>query len=344
MDRILDAADRVYWWLKHHLAVAAGLVALVVVGLVVLATRGGGEEAPKVPAGAVAVVGDAPITESDVTRWQAIYAKGTSSSTAKPTAEEARKAAFELLAGSTFILQEAEREEVAVPEADVQKSVDDYFTQSGATTPAARNEVLKQVGVSEDDLRFQQRVALLSAKLRERVSAAVPQPSADAVEAAYEKEPQRWATPSQRDVRAVIARDEATAKQARTALEQGKTFAQVVEQFSIDATLTQNKGVIKDLKPGTNIAVVERPVFAAQKGELTGPVEVEGGWMVFKVQKVTPLPAQDLKAATAAIRQDLRSAEQAKATSKFITDLRDRWKARTRCTSKVTSPEFCTRS
>ena len=346
MHSILDAADGVYWWLRHHLAIAAAIVVAVVLGLVALATLTGGDDTAEIPAGAVAVVGDRPITEEQLSRWQAIYAKGAAGvdPAAKPSAEQTRRAAFQLLAGSTYILQEAKRQDVDVPAAEVDKGIDAYFTQSGAKTPADRDKILQQLGIEVDDLRYQQRVSLLSTALRERVSKAVPKPSAEAVEAAYAKEPQRWAKPSQRDLRAVIAPDKASAEQAKAALEGGATFGEVTKKYSVDASLAEGQGMIEDLKPGSNAAVLERPVFAAPLGELQGPLSVDGGWIVFKVQKITPLPEQDLEAAGDAIRRDLRGAAQTKATNTFITGLRDRWKARTRCTPPVSVPEFCSKA
>lgn len=345
MDRILDAADAVYWWLRHHLLIAAAMVAALVLAGVGIAWATGDDE-PEIPSGAVAVIGNAPITEAQLTHWQEIYAKGAAGSgqAAKPSAEASRKAAFELLAGSTFITQEAKRQDVEVPEAEVQKGVDAYFKQTGATTPEAKAQVMQSIGIAEEDLRYQQRVSLLSAELRERVSKAVPQPSAQAIADVYAKEPQRWARPSQRTVQAVITNDEASAKKARAALDSGTSFAAVVKEYSVDATLAQNKGVIEDLKPGSNAGTVERPVFAAPVNELQGPIEVDGGFMVFEVQSAKALPAQDLKAATPAIKRDLLTIAQAKATEGFVKDLRDRWKARTRCTTQVTSEEFCTRT
>ena len=341
MNRVLDTADAAFWWLRHHLAIAAVLVAAVVLGLVGLARATRDGEAPQIPAGAVAVVGDAPITESAVRRWQAIFQKATSTAQTKPSAQQVRRAAFELLASSTYVTEEAERLDVTVSEDEVGRSVDAFLEQAGATTEAARAQYLEQAGIRDAELRYQQRVALLTSKLQKRVADAVPQPSAEAVAKAYRDEPQRWARPSRRDVQAVITQDEATARSAKASLAKGDTFAAVTKRSSIDASLTETKGLIKGIEPGQNAASLERPVFAARQGVLSGPVEVQGGWMVFRVQAVTPMPEKDLEGATPAIRKELRGIAQSRATERFVTELRDRWKGETRCSDRVASPEFC---
>ncbi len=340
MNRILDAADAAYWWLKTHVAAAAAIAVAIVALLVVGFLATGGDDAPAVPAGAVALVGDTPIEQAELTRWEGIYTKAVAGQS-QPTEAETRKQAFELLAGSAWITAEAERQDVEVTPAQVTKAIDDYFSQSGASTPDKRNQLLAQLGVDEADLRFQQRISLLSGALREKAVKAVQAPSADAIKAAYERDPQRWATPSKRDLRLVLAPDEAKAKQARAALEGGQSFAKVVEQFASDAALVSAKGVVKDLQPGTSDATFERAVFGAPQGALQGPVKTAGGWLVFQVQKVTPLPAQGLEQATKAIRANLLATAQNAATERFLKDLRARWKARTTCTALVAGTDFC---
>ncbi len=343
MNRILDLADGVARWLRHHvrvgLALGAVLAGLLVAGWVLTGDDDADADA-RLPAGAVATVGDARITQADLGRWQRIYTSAVAGATT-PSAAHARRQAFELLAGSTWILEEARRTGVAVSAARLDRAVDAYFTQAKATTAAARAQVLQQLGIGEADLRYQQRVSLLSDGLRARVAKAVPAPSSAAISAAYAAEPQRWARPTRRDLRVVVAPTEATAAAARRSLAQGKSFAAVSAQVSPGTALTAAKGIIPGVAPGKNLDAFERPVFSAPRGRLEGPIRVESGWMVFSVQKVTPLPARTLAQATPAVRASLLSAAQRTATDRFLTDLRARWRARTRCAPSVAVAQFC---
>ncbi|MCW3010862.1 MAG: PpiC-type peptidyl-prolyl cis-trans isomerase [Solirubrobacterales bacterium] len=340
MTKVLDLADRASWWLAHHLrataAIVVGVLALLVVLFLVTGEDDGG-----IPAGAVATVGDAPITRADLDRWQGIYTKAVAGAAQPPTEEEARMQAFELLAGSAWITEEADRLELSVTDGEVSESLDEYFKQSGASTPQARSQLLGQLGIGEEELRFQQRVSLISNKLRERAVKDLPAPSPAQVKKAYDEEPQRWATPSERDIEVVVSRDEATARKARAAIEGGRTFAEANTEFSSDAALTEAKGAIPKLKPGANAPSFERAVFGAEPDSLEGPVQVQGGWMVFRVKEARPLAERTLEQATKAITDDLRAVAQQGTTEKYLTDLRKRWKAKTSCSALVAKAELC---
>lgn len=341
MSHVLDAADRVFWWLRDHLLVAALLV-LAIVALLVALAKAGGSDGPAVPAGAVAVVGSASIPESGMTHWQEVFSQAsTATGAAKPTPARAKKAAFELLTGAAWITEEARKLGVTVSDAEVTKSIDAYFQQAGATTPAARTQLQQQLGTTEADMRFQQRTALLAAALQNRVAKAVKPPSAATIKATYDKEPQRWATPTKRDLRAVIAGNEATAQQAAAALKAGQSWGDVNTKYSNNPTLTKAKGVISGLTNGQSGDLVDRAVFSAPKGVLQGPVDIGAGFMVFQVQKITPLPAQTLAQATPAITASLTTAARSKATNAYLDDLHRRWKAKTRCAPTISDPEYC---
>ncbi len=342
MSRVLDQADRAFWWLRDHLPVAGLLaVAFVAYAVLILTSLGGGTER-SIPAGSVAVVGSAPITTTQLTHWQEVYSGAATASGAQtPTPAAARKAAFELLAGAQWVLEEAEEQRVTVSSKQVDDSITAYFTQAGATTKEARTTLQKQLGTNDADMRFQQRVSLLAAKLQQRAAGKAPKPTAEQIAAVYQREPARWARPSTRDIAAVVTADKAGADKARAALEGGTTFAKANADFSGNAQLTESKGIIKGLKNGDSGDAVDRAVFAAPLNELTGPVDTGAGFMVFKVTRSTPLPEQTLEQATKAITASLSATAQAKAGSAYLTSIRDRWRAKTKCTPAVRTADFC---
>lgn len=343
MSSVLDQADRAFQWLRGHLPVAAVLaVAFVAYAVFVLTSLGGGDDGPSIPSGSVAVVGSAPITTSQLTHWQAVYTgAATASGASRPTPAAARKAAFELLAGAQWVLEEAKEKNVTVTAKQVDDSITAYFTQAGAATAADRKKLQDQLGTNDADMRFQQRVSLLAAKLQQQAASKAPEPTSAQIAATYAKEPGRWAKPSTRDIQAVVTADKATAEKARAALAGGASFEKANTDFSGNANLTQNKGLIKGLKNGGSGDVVDRAVFAAKVGELTGPVDTGAGFMVFKVQKSTPEPAQTLEQATKAIKDDLTAAAQDKAGRAYLKSIRDRWRAETQCVAAVKNADFC---
>jgi parvulin-like peptidyl-prolyl isomerase len=337
LDAILDAADDAARWLVRHAAITIGGVAAIAAVIVLVLVIGGGDDGQKVPASAVAVVDGAPITKASMSHWQNLYSTSAQATGTKATAQQSRKAAFGLLASATFMQKEAESQHVAVTNAQVAQSVKDLLAQY----KGSKQQILQQLGMSEADLRFQQRMTLTVAALEKKKADAVGHVGDDKVAAAYKADPGRWAHPTQRDVRVVLTttKDQATA--AANALKGGKQFSAVAKQYSADAQLAQSGGALKGLKPGTGEPTFEHAIFNAPAGQLVGPVKITTGWMVFKVQKVTPLAAQTLAQASAAIRKDLDATVQGKAIASYLSDVRDRWRSRTTCDAVVRDPEFC---
>jgi parvulin-like peptidyl-prolyl isomerase len=317
---------------------AAVLLAAVIGLVVVLLTRG--DDAPKIPAGAVAVVGDRPITSASLSHWESIYSRAaTAANTTKPTTGQARKAAFAMIAGFAWIEQEADRQAVTVTKAQLDSAMKAFFDQYQGTS---KEQILSQMGSSEADMRTQQRVSLLATALQTKVAKTVSAPSAQQIQTTYRAEPERWAHPSKRDVRVVVAASEKNAQAAAKALASGTSFADANKKYSSDSQLANAGGALKGLKPGSTDAAFERAVFKAPVHELVGPVATSSGWVVFKVQRVTPLADRTLGQATTAIRQELTGAAQSKAVDKYLAGMRTYWRARTHCTDTVSNKDYCT--
>lgn len=337
MSNVLDAADRVAWWLREHLAVLAVVVVAFLV-LAFFALRAGGGAGGGIPAGSVATVGSAKITAAELAHWQGVYTKSAAAAGGKaPTAEEARTAAFGVLVGALWVTQEAKAEGVTVSDEQVSSSIDAYFQQTGATGPADRASIQSQLGTTPEDMRFQQRVALVASALQKRATDKVPAPSAAAIQKVYAAEPDRWATPTQRDVEIILAADEATALKAKAALKAGTSFAAVEKQYAA----SPGNGKISGLKNGQSGDVIDRAVFSAPVNQVSGPVDVGAGFIVFRVTKSTPLPPQSLAQASKAISASLLATAKSKAGAKYVSELRDRWKGRTSCVASVRVAEFC---
>lgn len=342
MNALIDGADRVYWWLRQRPPVAGGIAVVIVALVVGLLVTGGDDRKGGIPASAVATVGGSPINRSDLAHWQAVYVKSAAAASAKPTAAQARQAAFELLAGSEWIVKEAERQDVAVSDAEAKKATDSYLKAAATSAKVSQAQVLQQMGTGYGDVLFQQRVALLAQRLQQKVVKGLPAPTAAAIAKAYNSEPGRWARPSTRDVEAIIASSRANATAALTALTGGGSFATVGQKYQANQALAGTGGKLTGLKPGTTDAAIERPVFAAPVGSLQGPVAVGGGgYMVFKVDKATPLATQTLAQATPAIKANLSAAAASTATSAFLLDLSKRWKSKTRCAAGIVSAQYC---
>ena len=151
------------------------------------------------------------------------------------------------------------------------------------------------------------------------------------ITAYYNKNKQRFAQPERRDLRIVLTKGEAKAKQAKAAIDGGQSFKAVAKKFSIDQASKAQGGKLPAVAKGQQEKALDTAIFKAKKGQLTGPVKTQFGYYVFEVTKITPASQQSLAQAKATIKQTLASQNQQKALDKFVKSFRKRWKEKTDC-------------
>jgi foldase protein PrsA len=126
----------------------------------------------------------------------------------------------------------------------------------------------------------------------------------------------------------VLTKTKAKAEQARAALSDGDSFKAVAKKYSIDEASKDQGGQLLGVAEGQQEAALDKAVFAADKGELQGPVKTQFGYYVFQVSKVTPAKQGTLAESKQTIQQLLAAENQQKALDTFVKDFRKRWKER----------------
>ncbi len=192
-------------------------------------------------------------------------------------------------------------------------------------------QFLKQSGMTVNDAKFQVRFSTVYEKLREKAVKSADKVTQKAIDDFYKKNKARFATPATRDLRVVLTKTEARADAAKRALQSGQSWSAVAKRYSIDQASKNQGGSLLGIAKGTQEKSFDDAIFAAQKGELTGPVKTQFGYYVFQVQKVTAAKQQSLKEATPAIKQQLDAQNKQKADDEFNEALRKKWKSRTNC-------------
>jgi foldase protein PrsA len=231
---------------------------------------------------------------------------------------------------STWLDQEATKQGVKVTDKELQKQIDDIkkqqFTQKGSY-----EKFLQNAGLTNEDVLFQQRVRQLQDKITQKVTKGKDTVTDAQIEAYYNKNKSRFASPERRDLRIVLTKDKAKAAQAKKALQSGQSWKSVAKKYSIDQASKANGGKLAGVAKGQQEKALDTAVFAADKGKLTGPVKTQFGWYVFDVTKVSKAKQQSLEESKASIKQILQSQGQQSALKKFGDDYRKRYKAETDC-------------
>jgi foldase protein PrsA len=319
-----------------------------------------------VPPGAVAKVGDETITQDEFTKWltaavksqaqggtavvpdppdytKCIAAKKKQPVTGKSKTTTAalkkqcsseyttlKRQVMQFLIQAQWVEQEAEKQNIKVSDKDVQKTLEAQKKQAFPTEKAYK-QFLKTSGMSEADILFRVRLSQLQEKLTKKITQDADKVTDADVEAYYNKNKKRFAQPERRDLRVVLTKTEAKANEARAALESGQSWKEVVKKYSIDQASKAQGGKLQSVAKGQQDKALEDAVFAAKKGELTGPVKTQFGWYVFTVEKITPASQQSLDQSRDTIKNLLKSQRQQKALDDFIKDFRDEYKGKTHC-------------
>jgi foldase protein PrsA len=323
-----------------------------------------------VPGNAVARIGDGSITRTDFNRWFGVAAssnpatagnkdaydppafakcvaaktktapkpaKGQPATTpaqfkgqCKQEYEGLRDQVLQFLILEKWVSGEAKDQGIKLTskeaETDFAKAKKDAFP-----TESDFDKFLQQSGMSIADARFQVFFNSVYTKLREKAIKGADKVTTKSVAAFYAKNKKRFAQPETRDVRVVLTKTKDKADAARKALEGGDSFKAVTKKYSIDQASKATGGVLPGIAKGSQEKAFDTALFSAKKGVLTGPVKVQFGYYVFKVQKIVPAKQQTLKESQAAIKQELTASTQKAADDKFNADLRKKWKAQTNC-------------
>jgi foldase protein PrsA len=244
--------------------------------------------------------------------------------------EGLRDQVMQLLIQNQWVTGEAKEQNVKVSDAEVKKQFEQQKKQS---FPKEKDyqEFLKTSGFTEEDVLFRVRLEQLSNKLREKVTKGKDKVTDAQIKAYYEKNKKRFAQPERRDLRIVLTKEKSRAEAAKKALEGGQSWKSVAKKYSIDQASKNQSGELLAVAQGQQEPALDKAVFGAEKGKLTGPVKTQFGWYVFEVTKTTKASQQTLQQASQTIKGILASENQQKALDKFIKSFQKEWKAKTNC-------------
>jgi foldase protein PrsA len=219
---------------------------------------------------------------------------------------------------------------VKVSDKEVQRSLEDQKKQAFPNEKAYK-KFLASSGMSEQDILFRVKIDQLQQKLTQDVTEDEGKVSNADITNYYEKNKKRFAQPERRDLNVVLTKTKAKADQAKKALDDGQSFKSVAKKYSIDQASKSQGGKLPDVAKGQQEKALDKAVFSAKKGEVTGPVKTQFGYYVFEVSKVKPATQQSLGQAKETIRNLLKSQRQQKALDEFIKNFREDYKDKTVC-------------
>ncbi len=234
------------------------------------------------------------------------------------------------LISSQWVLGEAESLGVKVSDKEVRKQFE-KIKQSQFPKAEEFKKFLASSGQTVSDLLLRVKLNLLSTKIQQKIAKEKGTVTQAQISKYYNEHKSQFGTPEKRDVRLILTKTEAEAKQAKQEIESGKSFASVAKSTSIDPTSKKTGGEVKGVAKGQEVKALDEAIFSAQKGVLTGPIKTPFGYYIFEVTGTTPGNQQSLAQAKSTIKQQLTAQGSQQALSKFVKEFRKKWKEKTEC-------------
>ncbi|MCG8402726.1 MAG: peptidylprolyl isomerase [Firmicutes bacterium] len=255
----------------------------------------------------------------------------------KELEEMMRVSLLEQMITRELLMQEAERLNLLPSDMEVREELDRVKKELGSE--GDYKKFLAANGLNEPKLQERLKQDKAMVKLQEKVTAEVPEPTGEEIEAYYENNKEQFSQPEQRQVSHILIgtgdftdgdnRSEADAKvralQVVDKLKAGDGFAELAKQYSDDPGSKDNGGQYPPFSRGAGfVKEFEDAAFAMNKGEYTvEPVRTQFGYHVIRLDDVIPASQQSLDEVKGAISSILFEQALKEKGDAFLDKLRD---------------------
>jgi foldase protein PrsA len=317
--------------MKKRVLIGPALAILVVA---VLALVGCGDKLPK---GAIAKVHDGVVTKAEFDKFMAQAKTASEQSGQTPFPEPgsyqydqyaaqlvdylvrsaiydqaardpdwAKKVLAEALGKKESDVKAFERP-VTVTDKEIDAEIAAIEESNGGTKKV--DQLLKQLGMTRQDLRDSVKQQLVGKKVGEQVVSLAKVSDAQ-IKAYYDKYKDQFNQPEVRTTRHILVKTKAEALKVRGLLVGGASWKDVAKQYSLDKASKNSGGALGDVKPGIMFPAFEKAAFALKLNQISEPVKTSVGWHVIQVTKITPGKKQTLEQVKSQIEAQLLSQEQ----------------------------------
>lgn len=304
------------------------IVAAVLLGLLasafVFAACGGN----KVPAGSIASVGGASVTQEQFDQvWAQAQAQYGSQQGAPPFPKEGtaqygqlKASIVNYLVQNEVIKQQAADMNVTVTQKQLDERIKQVTQQVGGQQKL--DALLKKQGVTMEQLKTQLEAQMLQDAVRTKAgdNAKVTPEQVTA----YYKDPKnssQFVVPDSVTARHVLVSSKAVAEKVQKLLTADPSDAhwkKVAAQYSTDLGTKTKGGDLGSFPKGRMVPQVDKLAFSIKPGTISAPVKSQFGYHVIEVTKKTPGSTKTEAEAKSMIEQQLKSQLQAKAWETWL--------------------------
>ncbi|MDQ2631441.1 MAG: SurA N-terminal domain-containing protein [Actinomycetota bacterium] len=322
---------------------------LVVLFIAFAVTQGIGS--PSVPSGDVAVVEDVPDEIANVSQedFDRAFAQQVTQAKLKKAPEpgsdkyeELKNATLRELLDRIWITGEAEELDISVTDKQVEDELATIKKQE-FSAPGAYEKFLKESKYTPEDVNELVKLRLLTTQIQSAVTGEAPKPSEEEIEAYYQAEKaSQFTTDESRDVRIIINKDKGEVEAAKAELDQDSSPAnwkKVAAKYSTDPTSKGKGGLQQGITEEFLQGPLKTAIFDSATGELKGPVQFQGNYILVEVVKLNAEKVQSLAEARQQISSTLGQEKQQEFFSEFVADYQSKWTQRTQCAEDFLTPQ-----
>ncbi len=278
-----------------------------------------------------AVVDGEVLRLADVDRRIALFTALYGHEGAALKQREARRRFTDMMIDELLLIREARRRNIAPQPGDVEQGYRALVdTLAGGDRDEARRK-LRRLGVTEADVReFARRQATVNLLIF-RVTADVRVLEKD-VAAYYNEHKEEFQRPDVAHLRLIRVADPAAGERVLKALEQGRDFAALAREFSIDPATRSRDGdagwVVRG--DGRLEPALEAAAFALRPGQTSGVVQAGAGrWYIVRMEEYRPVRQFTLEEVRGNLQMELVRQKKEEAFEAFREGLRKKARVRT---------------
>jgi foldase protein PrsA len=316
--------------MSSRIRLAVPVLLLALAALPALAACGGGSDTPDVPSGAIAVVGDKPVTKQE---FDALIEQQKKAAEAKkqdfpavgtPQYEAVKAAVVKGLVEQREWELEGDAMGIKVTDDEIESQLKQLKQQFfGGDEQKYQAELTKQ-GLTDQQVRDQLRTRILSNKVFAAVTKDVTVSDAD-IAAYYKQNSSQYQQPASREVRHILVKTQAQAQSLYNQIKGGADFAKLAKKYTQDQASKADGGKFTAFK-GRTVEPFDKFVFSAQTGDLSKPIKTEFGWHIIEVlSPVKPATTTPLEQVKDSIKTTLLQQKQNTAMKNWIASLQTKY-------------------
>ena len=327
--------------MKRSLMLAAAALAV----LIVIAAGCGGTD--EVPPDAVAVVDGTPIQKATrdelLTRTKKTYAAQKRQFPKAGTSEyqSLQTQAVAFLVQRAEYSREADKLDVKITDAQIQKKVDDVKKQYFGGDQKKFEAGLKAQSYTLAALRDDARAQLVSEGIYKDVTGNVKVSDAEAQQY-YDQNSSRYKVAESRVVRHILVKTKGEADTIRSEIEGGADFATLAKEQSLDPGSKDQGGKLTDSQ-GQTVAPFDKAAFSLDTNELSKPVKTQYGYhLIQPLTDVKPGRVTPFTEVRTQIKSQLLQQKKSDAVSAWVAKVEKEYKGKVSYATGYEPPDTTT--